>query len=431
MRLRRLWPVFLVGTSHMVAVAAMTPLIPLLAVARGASPAMVGVVAGSAAVLPLLFGVWTGAGADVVGARRLTLGGSLLLTASVTLIAASSALWVLVAGAAIVGLANNVLILASQTSVAQASRRQHSDRNFGFFAFWISVGQLVGPYLGGTLADAASIQTALYASAALTLVPAFLALLLPGPPRARVRRESPLRALDAYRAAWTLVRRGDLRFVLSISFVIIFAWSIKSSFYPLYLQSVGLSKASIGLIFSLLGGGSMIVRPLVGAAAARFGRRRILLCAVLLANVAIGTIPFLRHFGGLAIAAVATGIAWGFTQPLTMSLMAGSVESRERGLALSLRMTSNRLAEVTSPMIFATLVSLAGLGSAFFMSAAALAAGVLVISRGDFDSAAGVEPRGVAPSGAALQSDRPARPLRLPTDAAQPAPPSPARPHRG
>lgn len=429
MRLRRLWPVFLVGTSHMVAAAAMTPLIPLLAVSRGASPAMVGVVAASGAVLPLFLGVWTGASADVVGARRLALGGGLLLSASVTLIAASSALWVLVVGAAVAGFANNVLILASQTSVAQASRTQHRDRNFGYFAFWLSVGQLVAPYLGGSVADAYSIRTALFGCAALTLVPASLALLLPGA-RARARRDSGLRLRGAYRAAWTLARRRDLRFLLSISFVIIFAWSIKSSFYPLYLQSVGLSKASIGLIFSLLGGGSMVVRPLVGAAAARFGRRRILLGAVLLANVAIGAIPFLRHFWPLAMAAIVTGMAWGFTQPLTMSLTAGRVDSHERGLALSLRMTSNRLAEVSSPMVFATLVSLAGLGSAFFMSAAALAAGLLVISRGDFDAAAGAEPRGVMRPGVAPRIDTgtPASPYR--DGVAPQAPPAPAQPHR-
>lgn len=413
----------------MVAAAAMMPLIPLLAVSRGASPAMVGVVAASGAVLPLFLGVWTGAGADVVGARRLALGGGLLLSASLTLIAASSALWVLVVGAAIAGFANNVLILASQTSVAQSSRAQHRDRNFGFFAFWLSVGQLVAPYLGGSVADAYSIRTALYGCAALTLVPASLALLLPGA-RARARREPALRVKGAYRAAWTLARRRDLRFLLSISFVIIFAWSIKSSFYPLYLQSVGLSTASIGLIFSLLGAGSMIVRPLVGAAAARFGRRKILLGAVLLANVAIGAIPFLRHFWALAIAAMATGVAWGFTQPLTMSLTAGRVDTHEQGLALSLRMTSNRLAEVSSPMVFATLVSLAGLGSAFFMSAAALAAGLLVISRGDFDVPAGVAPRGAVRPGVAPQTDRAARIPQSPADAAPPAPPAPAQPHR-
>ncbi|MGH2404769.1 MAG: MFS transporter [bacterium] len=425
MRLRRLWPIFLVATSHTVVAAAMTPLIPLYAVSRGASPTMVGIVAASAAVLPLMLAIWTGAGADVIGPRRMAVAGGLVFVGSTALIAGAPTLGMLVVGTAIAGLANNALFLASQTSVARVSRPQNRDRNFGFFTFWVSGGQLAGPLAGGFLADALSIRTALFLCAAFALIPCSLALWLPGTRNPALATEAAprgLRARDAYRAAWILSRRRDLRFVLLIAFVIIFSWSIKSSFYPLYLQSVGLSKSAIGLIFSFLGAGSMVVRPLVGVAAVRFGRKRVLLGAVLMATAAIATIPLLNRFWPLALAAAVTGMAWGFTQPLTMSLAAGSVGPHERGLALSLRMTSNRLAEVASPILFGTLVAWAGLGSAFFLSAVALAVGVWIIARGAFDV-----------SGAEVAVPRtgtgaPAPPYR--SDVAPPARPSPARPHR-
>jgi len=418
MSLSRLWPTFLVGTSHMVVAGAITPLIPLYVAARGGSPAMVGIVAASAAVLPLALGVWTGAGADALGPRRMSVAGALGLAASTTLIAAAPTLGILIVGTAIAGLANNVLILASQTSVAQVSRARDRDQNFGFFAFSVSIGQVLGPLVGGILADAFSIRSALYLCAASGLLPCLFAL---GLPRGRSRRDPDEGVLRAYRAAWSLARRPDLRFVLWIAFVIIFAWSIKSSFYPLYLQSVGLSKSSIGLVFSCLGAGSLVVRPLVGAAASRFGRKRVLLRAVMVATVAIGVIPFLTRFAPLAVAALITGMAWGFTQPLTMSLVAGSVGRSERGLALSVRMTSNRLAEVTSPILFATLVAVAGLRSAFFLSAVALAAGVWIIGRGAVD----------APERAEGQTDTAAPPRPPQAAAATPAQPSPVPPDRG
>jgi MFS family permease len=368
----------------MVVAGAITPLIPLYVVARGGSPAMVGVVAASAAMLPLALGIWTGAWADALGPRRMSAAGALGLASATAFIAGAPTLGVLLIGTAAAGLANNILILANQTSVAQFSRARERDRNFGLFAFSVSIGQVLGPLVGGLLAEALSLRSALYLCAALALVPAIVALALP---RAKHRRhqEGILRADRAYRTAWNLARRPDLRFVLWIAFIIIFAWSIKSSFYPLYLQSVGLSKASIGLVFSCLGAGSLIVRPLVGAAAARYGRTRVLLRAVFVATIAIGVIPFLTRFLPLAAAAMVTGMAWGFTQPLTMSLMAGGVVPTERGLALSLRMTSNRLAEVISPVLFATLVSAAGLRSAFFLSATALAVGLWILGRGAVD----------------------------------------------
>ncbi len=421
MSFSRLWPTFLVGTSHMVVAGAITPLIPLYVAARGGSAAMVGIVAASSAVLPLALGVWTGAGADALGPRRMSVAGALGLAACTVLIAAAPNLGVLIVGTAIAGLANNVLILASQTSVAQASRPQDRDHNFGFFAFSVSIGQVLGPLLGGILADAFSIRSALYLCAVSGLLPCLFALGLPGA-RSRPDHDKGVpRAERAYRAAWNLARRPDLSFVLWIAFVIIFAWSIKSSFYPLYLQSVGLSKSSIGLVFSCLGAGSLVVRPLVGAAASRFGRKRLLLRAVMVATVAIGVIPFLTRFAPLAVAAVITGMAWGFTQPLTMSLVAGSVGPTERGLALSVRMTSNRLAEVTSPILFATLVAVSGLRSAFFLSAAALAVGVWIIGRGAVD----------APERAEGQTDTAAPPRPLQAAAATPARPAPAPPDRG
>lgn len=364
--------------------AAMTPLIPLFAVSRGASLAVVGLVAASTAVLPLLFAIWTGVAADVVGPRRMSIASALVLAAATALIAAAPTIPLLMVGTAIAGLAANALILATQTSVAHASRPDNRDHNFGVFAFWISTGQVIGPALGGWLADARSIQTGLFACAAMSLLPGLAVLWLPdSASRSAERHAAPrgLRADDAYRSAWRLARRRELQFIMLVAFVIIFSWSIKSSFYPLYLKTVGIPTSLIGMIFSILGAGSMIVRPLVGTVAARYGTQRVLMTSVAAATVAIGVTPFLRQFWPLAVAATATGMAWGFTQPLTMSLIAGSVAPEDRGLALSLRMTSNRLAEVISPIVFGALVAGAGLGSAFFLSAGVLGAGLWTIAR--------------------------------------------------
>jgi MFS family permease len=380
--IRHLWPTFLVGATHMAIASAMTPLIPLYAASRGASPTVIGIIAASAGLLPFLLGVWAGAGADAIGARRMGVGGAVTLAASAVLIARAPSLGIIALGTGIAGVANSILIVANQTSVAHGSRAEDRDRHFGVFAFWVALGQMTGPLAGGLIAEARSITTALYVCAVLAAVPAMLALWQVPAPR-RAGGADPVliwSARHAYGAAWNLAKRADLRFIMWIAFIIVFAWSVKSSFYPLYLQSVGLPKSAIGLIFSCMGAGSVIVRPLTGTLSARLGRSRVLLGAVATAAAALGITPFLRTFWLLAAAATAAGMAWGLTQPLTMSLMAGSVAPRERGLALSLRMTSNRFGEVASPLLFGALVTQLGLGSAFFLSAAALAVGIWIIA---------------------------------------------------
>jgi MFS family permease len=415
-----------VGGTQVVASAALTPLIPLYVVARGAPPAVVGLVAASAAVLPLLLAIWTGVATDVVGVRRMSILASVVLAAAIAVIAGAPTIPLLMIGTAVAGMANNALILATQTSVAHASRPDNRDHYFGYFAFWISVGQLVGPVLGGALAEASSIQTAIYACAGMSLVPGVAALWLPRPEAARAAVDDlprGLKAREVYGSAWRLAKRRDLQFVMLVAFVIIFSWSIKSSFYPLYLKTVGLPTSLIGTIFSILGAGSMVVRPLVGTVAARYGIQRVLMGAVAVATLAIGVTPLLRQFWPLALAALSTGMAWGFTQPLTMSLIAGSVAPAERGLALSLRMTSNRLAEVVSPIVFGGLIAVAGLGSAFFLSAGVLAAGLLIIAR-----FAAALPSIAAP---AAHSGTEAPTLRAPATGSPRERPAPASPDRG
>jgi MFS family permease len=378
-----LLPTYLAGAGHMIAGSAMTPLLPLYAVMLGASPAVIGVVAASSAVLPFLLGIWAGAGTDVLGARRMIQIGAGLHTASALVVASAPAIPLVVLGAATAGLATNVMVIAGQTSVAHQSAPEDWDKNYGVYAFWYSAGQVLGPLAGGFLADSYSIRAAFYACAAVAALPLLFASWIPrqATRAASNGAASVIWAREVHRSVWQLMKRRDLRFILSIAFLIIFAWSIKSSFLPLYLQAVGLPKAEIGLIYSCLGVGAMIIRPLIGALIGRFGRRRVLLSAVVLGAVAIGAIPFLRQFLPLAIVVLAGGVAWGITQPVTMSMMAGSVDVRERGLALSLRVTSNRLGEVVSPVVFGLLVTLTGLAGAFAVAALALGVGVVVIAR--------------------------------------------------
>jgi MFS family permease len=226
-----------------------------------------------------------------------------------------------------------------------------------------------------------------------------------------------------YRSAWQLARRRDLQFLMLVGFGILFGWSIKTSFYPLYLESIGLSKSSIGLLFSIFGAAQMIVRPAIGLTTQRFGRERPLIAMMSLAAVAMMVTPFLNRLATLAIAATMTGFALGFTQPVTMSMMAGSVDAGTRGLALGLRMTVNRLAELISPILFGALVSVSGLGSAFFLSALGLGFGIVITIRGGLGGAEAAlrrielpkaerpkaaRPKG-APSGTAPQMAEPPR----------------------
>jgi MFS family permease len=96
----------------------------------------------------------------------------------------------------------------------------------------------------------------------------------------------------------------------------------------------------------------------------------------------LGTIAlaFTKDFTILAIAIAVTGFAMGIGQPATMAWVSRISHSEHRGLAISIRLTSNRLGQVVVPAV-AGAMAVGGIGSVFFLLAALQAASIVVTDR--------------------------------------------------
>src|SRR5690606_5321395 len=75
--------------------------------------------------------------------------------------------------------------------------------------------------------------------------------------------------------------------------------------------------------------------------------------------------PWTREPLTLALASMAGGIGIGLVQPLSMLGVAETVDEGERGRAMGLRLTGNRAAQFTSPVLFGLVAEVAGLETAF------------------------------------------------------------------
>lgn len=75
----------------------------------------------------------------------------------------------------------------------------------------------------------------------------------------------------------------------------------------------------------------------------------------------------------LLAAAALTGAAYGINPPVTVELMARHTMSSERGVAMGMRTTPNRLAQVTQPLLFGGLAATVGVVAAFPVSGLLLA----------------------------------------------------------
>jgi MFS family permease len=355
-----------------------TPFIPLYLVARGATPTAVGVVVSLSGILPLVFSVHVGALVDTHGPASVGKWSVCANAAACAMFVALPSMSGVAVAYALLGLGNLGLTLSTQTVVAESSAPEERAHSFGYYSSWISAGMVLGPILGGLIADLWGYR-AVFVS---VLVLAAPAIVLASQVRSRPwQPKQAARLWAAHRSVGSILRLPGVGLVQFISFMVACGLSLRQSFYPLYLQNVGLSTTLIGLILGAGSLSSMLVRPFVGLGVSRFGYATLLAAATGLATAAIGITPFLATFTPLMLASLALGASTGFTQPLTMSLMADAVTADLWGLAMGVRQSAQRLATVMSPIAFGVAITRFGLGSAFFLGALAMGAAMVVIAR--------------------------------------------------
>jgi MFS family permease len=357
------------------------PYVPLYAASLGATPFMVGLTVAANMVLPLGLGLYMGAAADRFGTTRVARWSATLFVVSYLLVMSSRNLGLFALGMAGVGLADVGLVVAVQTYTALTSTAANRDKNFAHLTIWISLGALVGPVLGGFLADRWGFQAAFTGSMTLALISLAIAWLMPELPRGQSETASLPGLGRTFRDGVTLAKDPGVMFVLLTNGSMMFATSIRQSFFPLYLRSVGLPTTLIGIIFSLNSLTQMLIRPLIQTLVIRIQHVGVLGLGLLLIMLGIVVTPWLTSFWPLAVAFAVVGIGSGFIQPLTMSLVSGRATASTRGLAIGLRMSTNQVAQIVGPPFFGIVVGGLGLAAAFYAAAVATMAGFTSLSR--------------------------------------------------
>ena len=79
----------------------------------------------------------------------------------------------------------------------------------------------------------------------------------------------------------------------------------------------------------------------------------------------------------LALLVFIAGFMSGFGQPITMSLISKATDEKDRALAVSARLTGNRLGQFLLPILAGLLATGAGVGAVFWAMAGLLSLGLL------------------------------------------------------
>lgn len=365
MRPRAFWALATVGALYWVANTAMKPVVALVSDSMGLSPALIGLIVSGQALLPLFLAIPAGVLADRVGTRRmLVLGGAGMILSALAFLAATNP-WLLFLAQTVLGISQVVVWLCVQALVTHGDG-EGRQRQIENFTQAMTLGQIAGPLLGTWVLERSGSTTVFLSylglSAAITL--ASLAASTGEP----AKTGAPSNGEGMMKEGISLLRVNGMQAALLTTFLMLYLMDLRNTFVPLYLKDIGMNPTRIGWVISAGSGAALAVRLVTGPLLRRFGERTALAVAAAMGIGGTFATPLLSNFWWLALASAIGGFGTGLNHPLTLSMIARSTPQHLRGLGMGLRLTANRAAQLVSPLLFGSLLQMAGTRPAFFTS---------------------------------------------------------------
>ena len=357
-------------------------LIPLWAAIVVKEPVLIGLVVASRQILPVLLAIHGGALMDRLGARRVMLAFGAIGTIVMAAFPFFPFLSAMIALQMLSGLAESMGWVGSQTLVGTAMKG-HATYT-GRLSFALRIGGFVGPWLCG-IAWHQYGPTIGFMSIAAWIALGWVAGWLV--PLREERREATtlrfsLREIlprrSDYAATFRMISIPAIALVVAVTFTRQTGSGIQLSFYPVWLNQLGVTAADIGFMVGVSHILSASTSLSVGHATRWISTHWLLILTIALSITAIAVTPILGAdfielpgFGKIYFMLLGViclrGVAQGFNMPLMMSIGMQAVSSQEQGKIVALRITVNRLTSMLIPLAMGAIAQWAGLEISFYV----------------------------------------------------------------
>lgn len=311
---------------------------------------------------PLLGGL-----SDVHG-RKKVLFGSLFLTLAGYILLAYGIytynLWLLFAGRALAGMAaGNLSVVYS--AIADISEPQEKAKNFGMVGMAFGLGFIMGPVIGGVLADTNLIS---WFSPSLPIIfAAFLSLLnivlvafyFPETLQDKRTDKKKTSVWSAFANIKKVFASENLRTIFLIIFLYFFGFTMFTQFYQVFLiKKFQFGQARIGYLFGYIGiWGVFTQGVLVRLVSKRFTPAQVL--SVTLPALAMSYLLYLLPEASwqLLICVPFYAIAQGMSMPNLNAIVSNNASASMQGETMGMQQSVQSVAQMITPLIGAWMVS--------------------------------------------------------------------------
>jgi DHA1 family tetracycline resistance protein-like MFS transporter len=310
-----------------------------------------GVLATSFAVMQFLCGPTLGSLSDRFGRRPVLMVSLFVLGLDYLVMATANSIWLLLAARIVGGVAAATQATAA-AFIADISEPGKKSQNFGLIGAAFGIGFVLGPILGGLLAEFGT-RAPFYAAAGLAFVNlAFGAIVLPETVTDANRRAFRLGRANPFGALRHIRRLPQVSRLLVLFFLYEFAFIVYPATWAFFTQErYGWTPASIGLSLAAFGVGMALVQGgLIRWIIPRFGERTTVLYGfafnflafLVLATVTSGTLAMM-FLPLTALGAVVT--------PALQGLMSRRAGADQQGELQGVISSAKALATIVSPLV--------------------------------------------------------------------------------
>ncbi|MBM4408367.1 MAG: MFS transporter [Chloroflexi bacterium] len=357
------------------------PLISYKALALGATPLEIGLIASSFAILGLFGAVPVGRLTDRFGGRLLTISGCLVVAVVLLLLVFADSLLALGAAQAGLGAGQLMMAIGSHTAVTSRATGRARDHRIGLYASAASLGVGLGPiaaaFIAGEDVAGPGGQVAFVFGALLALLAAgSAALLAPDRPErqpAHAAAGGPATFLDT-------LRLPGMRPAIVASIVVLASWDIIVAYMPVLGEERGVPPQSIGLAVGALALAGMGSRMVLSRLVAWFGYPPVLVGSMVIPAVILPAVLVVSGDFAMIVVMALAGLGLGLGQPISIVLVAVAAPRRSLGYAMSLRLVGNRLGQLTIPAVIGATAGSAGVAAIFLTVAGMLGFGALAVA---------------------------------------------------
>ena len=310
-------PTFLLAIGQGVLI----PVLPIFAKDElFATDVMIGLAVGAKYIGTLMFDVPAGILVSRFGMWRTMLVGILLFAAAAVAAANSPNFTILFLARFAAGASFAFWMISRHAFIAGAVPTRHRGKALSLYGGTSRIAAIIGPILGGVLAEYVDIKAPFYAQAAIAFLTGMLVLYTMTRTGGDVVNPQGHRNVLASVGTTMVAHRRDFMTAGLVAVILQFVRAAREFLIPVWGDEMGLKTDQIGYVASASYAVDSTMFPIVGWTMDRFGRKYVGVPALAVMGIGLSLLPFADGMTMLMIAGIVTGLGNGLSSGFVLTL---------------------------------------------------------------------------------------------------------------